>query len=143
MFDCGNSKSRGVKKERQYSRAESVSSYETDNYRNLRARYQPSKRIDPDVLCSLLEDLTYSGRSDSRKYIKYSEPKKHKPKNCLETGITLDGGTSISQYPSGPVIDLGTSSEAVESGGDSNSNAAYSGVGVLVGDKIIFDGGNA
>ena len=104
MFDCGNSKSRGVKKERQYSRAESVSSYETDNYRNLRAKYQPSRRVDPEVLCCLLEDLRYSGRNDSGRYdsgrcIKYSEPKKHRPKTCLETVITLDGVTSISQYP--------------------------------------------
>ena len=143
MLDCGNSRSRGVKKEKQYSRAESVSSYESDNRRNSRPRYQPSRRIDSETLCSLLEELTYSGRNDSRKCIKYHEPKKNKPKNSLECGLTLDGGTSISQYPSGPVMDLGTSSEAVESGGDHSSNASYSGVGVLVGDKIIFDGGPA
>lgn len=143
MLDCGNSRSRGVKKEKHCNRAESVSSYESDSRRYSRARYQPSRRIDSELLCSLLEDLTYSGRGNPKRCIKYDESKKSKSKACLELGLTLDGGTSISQYPSGPVMDLGTSSEAVESGGDGNSNAAYSGVGVLLGDKIIFDGGPA
>jgi len=143
MLDCGNSRSRGVKKEKHCNRAESVSSYESDSRRYSRARYQPSRRIDSELLCSLLEDLTYSGRNDSRRSVKCHEPKKHKSKNSFECGLTLDGGTSISQYPSGPVIDLGTSSEEVQSGGDYTSNAAYSGVVVLVGDKLIFDGGPA
>jgi hypothetical protein len=165
MFDCGNSRSREIKKEKHYSSSSSVSSYGSNDYNNLRVKYPSRKCIDSDTIRRLVDELRYSGRNefnDDRHHSRHYDlvncrksPTKKAPKlKCVkESSITLDGGTSVTQYSDGPIIDLGTSSENTQAPSTSCitnvysepvcKNAVYSGADVDCDDKIIFDGGAA
>lgn len=155
MFDCGNSRRLVVKKERKHSSSVSVSSCDS----NPRYRQPSSRRYnDTDLLYSLLEDLRYSGRvgyTDDRyrRYEKAYESRKSPKPKCIkeDPSLTFDGGTSLSTYTTGPVIDLGSSAAnpeqpLVSQGGACINNAVYggcSGADLDCDDKIVFDGGTA
>ena len=156
MFDCGNSRGGVARKERKHNSALSVTSSVSNDY--IRSKNHSRRYNEQDLLYSLLEDLRYSGRvgyTDDRyrRYEKAYESRKPCRTKCVkeEPALSFDGGTSLSQYPSGPVIDLGTSAEnplplPVAPGGTCVNNigyGGYSGADIDCDDKIVFDGGTA
>jgi hypothetical protein len=156
MFDCGNSRRCVIKKERKSSSTCSVSSSVSNDY--LRSRHHTKRYNDHDLLYSLLEDLRYSGRAECtedryRKYEKAYESRKASRTKCIkqDPSLTLDGGTSLSQYTKGPVIDLGSSEKnpgtsSIQEEGACGKDAQLwrcPGKDFDCDDKIIFDGGTA
>lgn len=158
MFDCGNSRTRTIKKNKQYNCNASVVSNTSTEY-SVRDKYKTSRKcIESDVLCGLIDDLRYSGRhnlSGNRKPSQKSCKLKSLKEEChKEPSMTFDGGTSKSDYLSGPIIDLGTSSENLKPDVSLcvpvlNTCRAYSGscdrdqYDSDCEKKVVFDGGNA
>ena len=159
MFDCGNSRTRTIKKNKHSNSNASVISNTSSEY-SVKDRYKSSRKcIENDVLCGLIDDLRYSGRNNLRKTP--HRPSKLKPlrEEChKEPSLTFDGGTSKSQYVSGPIIDLGTSSDNLKLELPVcvplwTAYPAYSGEANRCRDrdsdddecekKVVFDGGNA
>lgn len=156
MFDCGNSTGGIERRHKKYSSCASVASSASKEYS--RSRHQSSKRYNEhDLLCTLLEDLRYSGRvgyTDDRyrRYEKAYESRKSKPRCIKEKpSLTFDGGTSINSYTRGPIIDFGTSEKTPEPLPDTKGNTCINipiydhcpGSDNECDDKIIFDGGTA
>jgi len=127
MFDCGNSKSRRV--------TNSGNDCGTSVSTSCRSviKHPKKKCIESDLICELIDELRYSGRRVSRRYElddrrysgRYDDDRRISTKRSSKSGdgcceskkehsekpvsIRLDGGTSTSIYPAGPVVDLGTS----------------------------------
>lgn len=113
MFDCGNSRSR--------TRVSSV----RESCRKVR---EPRRCIERDVLCELIDELRYSGRSNiisdrdysgRNMYDMYQRKRSRKSETMSEcekdlglmTVVRLDGGSSATTYARAPKVDLGTADE--------------------------------
>lgn len=155
MFDCGNSSGYVIKKERKRNSGHSVSSSVSHDYSEVRCRPHSSRRYNEhDLLCSLLEDLRHSGRvgyteDRYRRYEKSYEAAKPSRIKCIreEPSMTFDGGTSLSEYATGPIIDLGSSSQHQGSSMARQdhcvNNIVHPGADTPCSDKVVFDGGTA
>ena len=96
MFDCGNSRMRPVHKDRKYRATNS-------GHRKSKYIY-----VDSDSVSDCVDIRRGSGRRITHK--SHSRPHHNENRGKL-TIIEFDGGNSKSIYPSGPVIDLGTSTQ--------------------------------
>jgi hypothetical protein len=129
MFDCGSSRIRSSRKEKTRDCNASVVSSVSGSYRSVKSKHEPSRRcIESDAICDLIDSLRYSGRSnfsddrrnnriteyiDDRRRSGYRSSEclrnsKHDPKVCADI-LKFDGGSSTSEYVSGPIFDFGSS----------------------------------